>query len=152
MISKRVTVKMKPQFLDPFDSISIIGFLCNFRLAFETSGLQDGAAMLLLHFFMESLAFSALHTRLASNHKARTSHTLTEAATFLTAYSQVVIYLLWTLKEDDNNAHTKDDITMITKLPNKTPSHKREDIGDQNTFQRPLQWTGSQWNFQQETR
>lgn len=43
-MSKHATVQMKSHTFDPFDAISIIGFMCNFKLGCETNGIHEGAA------------------------------------------------------------------------------------------------------------
>lgn len=51
-MEKRMTAETMPHKFNHFDSISIIGFLKNFKLACHTNGMHEGAAMWLFHFFI----------------------------------------------------------------------------------------------------
>lgn len=44
-MSKGMKAEMEPHTFDPFDPISIIEFMCNFELAYDNNGIQEGAPM-----------------------------------------------------------------------------------------------------------
>lgn len=57
--------QMKPHNFEPFHPISIIGFLSNFKLACDTSGIHILAPIRLFLFFLKKSAFSTQHAWLA---------------------------------------------------------------------------------------
>lgn len=48
----------------PFDPISIVGFLINFKLACDTIGVQEGVAMWLFYIFMKKTASAVSNARI----------------------------------------------------------------------------------------
>lgn len=129
-MSKRFSTQMKPHTFDPFDTISIIGFLFNFQLACDTDGIHEGAAIKLFHFFMKKSASSALHTKLTSkNSRNDKTHALSGGnATQLTTYQQVVNHLLQKYATDEVVANTEEEITSFTQPANKTANQYAEDL------------------------
>lgn len=125
---KRMTGQMKPHTFDPFDPILIIGSLRNIKLACDTNGIHECAAIWLLHFFMKTSVSSALHSRLASNQKARTRVSSRAKTTTLSTYPQVVNSLLRTNATDENIADLEDAITTFSQPPGKTPAQYAEEL------------------------
>lgn len=67
-----MTAQMKTYAFIPFDPILIIGFLKNSKLACDTNGVSEGAAMWLFHLFMiktESDLLNAWHNAHGTNMK-----------------------------------------------------------------------------------
>lgn len=64
-ISKHMTAQMKSHICDPFDSVSIIGFLCKFDLACDTNGIRQDAVTSLFNFFKMKSTSAVLNTRLS---------------------------------------------------------------------------------------
>lgn len=50
---KRLAVPIKPHIFDPFASISIIEFLCSFKLSWTANGVHKGATMWLFHLLVK---------------------------------------------------------------------------------------------------
>lgn len=63
--AKRLQVQMKTIIFNSFDLISIIIFLATFKLACDTNGIREGAAVWYLHFFVKKPAAGALDSRIA---------------------------------------------------------------------------------------
>lgn len=91
-----MTAQMSPNTFDRFDPLSIIGFRSSFKFAFGINEIHEGAAMWLFYFFVKKLTFSALHTRLASEHNARTIITSRGITTTTSTYLKIVKYFLRT--------------------------------------------------------
>lgn len=71
-MTKRLKAQMKPHTFDLFDPISIIGFVCKFKLACDNNKNHEGIAIWLFYLFMEKSVYFALQWQLASSHMART--------------------------------------------------------------------------------
>lgn len=69
---KGMTAQIRTRFFKPFDRISIVGFLCIFELAYGTKGIQEGAPIWLLSFFIKHSASAVLKKRLALKHNTQT--------------------------------------------------------------------------------
>lgn len=120
--AKRLQVQMKTNIFDSFDPISIISFLSAFKLACDTNGVHEGAAMWLLHFFMKKPAAAALNSRISLPSKSHRRH---KEGT-LTTYCEVVNYLLETYATDDVIAETDAEILRFTQPPTKSPTEYAE--------------------------
>lgn len=84
---------MKNNIYHNYDPISIISLPTSLKLTYEKSSIHEGAAMLLLHFFMKKQAPSSLIARITL--LAMLSSRRLKKWT-LTTYLKVVIYLLET--------------------------------------------------------
>lgn len=62
-----MTAQMKPHPFNPFDPISIIGFLRNFKLACDTNGVYKDLVMWLFHFLMNETTSAVLNARLSAD-------------------------------------------------------------------------------------
>lgn len=62
--AKRLQTQMRSYTLDAFRTTSAICFLCAFKLACDTNGIQDCAVEWLLQFFMKDSSAAAYKTRL----------------------------------------------------------------------------------------
>lgn len=63
--TKGLQVQMNTTIFHPYDPISIIPFLSSFKLACDTNGIHEIAAMWLLHFFLEKQAAAVVNSRIA---------------------------------------------------------------------------------------
>lgn len=89
---KRTEAQMKPSAFDPFDPISMIEFLCSFKLACDNCKIHEGAGIWLFHFIVKKSTSSTLHMRLASKHRARMIITSTDTTKTLITHPQAVNY------------------------------------------------------------
>lgn len=101
-MSKRMMAQIKPHTFDAFDPISFVGFLFDFKVACDTRGAHEEAAMWLFHFITKKSAFISLNTRLASKPNARTRVSSKRKIAPGTTYPQVVVNLLQTYTTDEN--------------------------------------------------
>lgn len=121
-MSQRMTAQKKPHTFHLFDLISIIVFLCIFKILCDTNGIHERVELWLFHLFMKKSDFCAVQTRLALKNKAVTKTPSTvETITFLT-YPQVVGYLLRTFATDENVVDIKVEVTTLFKAFNMTLS------------------------------
>lgn len=117
-----LTVQIKPHIFDHLKTVLIIGFLCIFKLAYDTSGIHTGSAMWLYHFFTKTSTSSALYIRLASILMTRMRVISTRKSTMHTKYRQVLYYVLQTYATIENIADTKNEMTKSIQPPNQTLS------------------------------
>lgn len=117
-----MTAQIEPYYFDLFDPISIIGFVCSFKIVCDTKEIHDRAEMWLFHFFTKESASSALRMCLTSKHKARTKVTFSKRTTLPTTYLQVMSYWQRTYATNEKNADTENELTTFIKPPNETPS------------------------------
>lgn len=121
-ILKHVNSPMKSHTCDPFDPISMIGFLCIFKLVCDTYGIHEDATIWLISFVMSKSAAAALNTRPASKHKAQTRIPSAGKTTMNTIYPQVVNNLLRPYAMKENIAGAEEEMTMFIQTLNKRPS------------------------------
>lgn len=119
-ISKRMTTQMKSHIFSPFQPISIVRFLRNFKLACETNGVHEGSPIWLFNFFMKNSSSAVLNTRSASSQKTQIWNLSAGKTITLSTYPQIFNYSLHNYAADENIAGTEDDITMFSQPPNKT--------------------------------
>lgn len=62
-MAKRMTNQIKSYIVDPFDPILILGFLKNFKLAYDTNSIHEGATVWLSYFLMNKSASAVLNAR-----------------------------------------------------------------------------------------
>lgn len=86
----------------------MIGFLRNFKLACDTNGMKEGAAILIFNFFIEKSESVALNARLASKHKAQSRKSTLGKNTTMTTYPQIVNNFLRISAKDKNIVDTED--------------------------------------------
>lgn len=139
-MSRRMTVQIQSYIFEPFEPTSIIWFLSNFKLACDTNGIHEGAAVWLFNFFIKKSVSTVLNTRLASKHTAHTRMPFTEKTTSIMTYPQVVNYLLRTYGKDENIAETEDGIIMLSQPPNKTGIGIYRGVGSKSTPIRRCLW------------
>lgn len=72
--AKHLQLHMKSQKCDSLDPILIISFLLSFRLACDTNGLNEGATVWLLHFFLERPSASTVSAPIALRSKSFKRH------------------------------------------------------------------------------
>lgn len=108
--TKCMTVLITVYTTDLFDSISIIGFLRKFKLASDTSWNHEDTAIWLFHFLVKKPIAFALHSRLASNQKARTRVSSRAKKSAVTTFPQVFQYLLRTFATNENIADAENKI------------------------------------------
>lgn len=120
-MSKRMTARMKPHTFDPFDLVSIIGFMCKFKLECDSNRIHERVALWLFHFFMQKSTSSALQTWMASKRKSRIKVAFTYKTATLTTYPQVINYLRMHVT-DSKIADTKVEMATFTQICNKTLS------------------------------
>lgn len=89
--AKHMTVQMKPYTFGPYDPISILGFLNIFKLVCDTTGVNEGAAMRMIHFFLNKSVSAVLNARLSAGPSPRKPlQETTVKLIYLTIYPQVV--------------------------------------------------------------
>lgn len=71
-VTKSITAQMKSHLFDPFQPISIIEVLRNFKLTCNTNAIYEGAAIWLFNIFVKNSASAALTARL-TNIKTKSS-------------------------------------------------------------------------------
>lgn len=115
---------MKRQVFKFFDSILSISFFEVFNLARVTNSVQEGAALLLLHFFMKHPSVPALNTRTALKSKSHMRHMEGTG----TSYCEADKSVLKKISKDD--VITETDVDMVTfshpssnHLPNMSNHH-----------------------------
>lgn len=69
--AKRMNAQMKSHTLHHFEPISIIGFLKNFKLAYDNIDVLEGAFMWLFHFFKIKTAFAVLSACLTADGRGK---------------------------------------------------------------------------------
>lgn len=62
--AKRLQAQTKSSIFNPFDPISIIALLLSFKLVCDTNGIDEGAAIWFIHFFMKEETAAALNSRI----------------------------------------------------------------------------------------
>lgn len=70
-IEKCMTAHMKPHTFDQFGFTSIIEFLKNIKLAFDTDGILEGQARGLFLYFIEKSISAVLNPRLSADRTTR---------------------------------------------------------------------------------
>lgn len=125
-MAKYTTAQMKAHISGPFNPISITAFLYKFKLACDTNGIREGAAIWISNFFKKKPALAVPNTGLADMHKAQTGKTSTGKTTTLSTYPRVINYLLHIDSSNENIADMGDEITIFSQPPNKTPSQYAE--------------------------
>lgn len=104
-MAKNLTAQIKPHISDPFDPISILRLLKNFKLASDTSGLQEGVAMSFFHFFINKSASTVLDAIISWDPSTRNaSRKTTVKSRYIITYPQAVIFLLEKFPTDESIA------------------------------------------------
>lgn len=103
---KRLSAQINLHTFDSLDPISIIGFKCYFKLAGETNGTHEDAAVCAFKVLVRKQAAVALNARLASKLESQTRMTSAVETTTMTVYSQVFKHTLRTYTADENIAET----------------------------------------------
>lgn len=107
--ARRMNVQMKSACFRPSDPISVLSFLHNFKMACDSNGIHEGAAMWLFQYFIKEPAKAPLMHRVCLTDKD------SQQKGKLTTYCQVVNYLLVTYATDDEIAKAEAGIMQFKK-------------------------------------
>lgn len=95
---------------DAFNVKSVIGFLSGLKFPCDISGIHEGVAVSLFHFFKNGLSAAELNERLYLK-PASPSNTLRSKKGMMRTYQKMASYLLHTYATDDVIADTDDTLT-----------------------------------------
>lgn len=128
-MAKCITAQMKPHTYNPFVHISIVRFLKNVRIAWNTNGVHEDAAMWLLHFFMAKTVSAVLIVRLSDDGKSeKHSHFDSGETRYFTTYPPVDYFLLKKNATDEVITKTESDTTPFVQLSHMTPFQYAEEL------------------------
>lgn len=115
-MAKCMTVQMKHYTSNPFQPISVIGLSKIFKLACDTDGVHENAAMWLFYFFMNKTASAALDARLTTK-RADKKHCRAAGgkARYFNTYPQAVNFLLRKYATNEAIAGIESKITRFVQ-------------------------------------
>lgn len=117
---------MRSEIFDSFDRISVLSFLSVLKLAFDTNGVHERAAVWLILLFMKLPTAVALNTGIVLKSKSHDRHQ--EGA--LTSYGEAVNQLLETYATEDVIAEANADMMQLTQPSNKLPAECSESLSN----------------------
>lgn len=124
-----MTRQMKPHTLNPFDPISINGFLKNDMLACDTNGVHEGATMWLFHFCMNKTALTVRNPRLRDDNKnTKYCQSANCKRRYLTTSPRVFNFLLKKYATDEVVAETESEILLFARPTNIMPFYHAEEL------------------------
>lgn len=129
-ILNHMTAKIKPRIFNPFGPNSIIRILCNFKVACDTNGIYEQAAVWLFHVFRKESFSSTLETLLVWKREARMNVKSTGKSSRLGTYQKEVYYFLRTYTTVESIAGNEEVITKFTNPPNKALLQYTEELGE----------------------
>lgn len=114
-MANSMTAYMKSHIFDLFEPISINVFIRNFKLPYDTIGINEGEAIWLLNFSMKMSASTELKARLASKGQAPKWMTSARKSMKMTTFFLAISYLLYNYATDEITVAMEDDITVFTQ-------------------------------------